>query len=178
MVIFKEDEVILVKDSYRPILNLPKTTLERVLDIIGGGVFLLSIIYAIVNWGSIPDQIPGHFNGAGEVDRWGSKYELIILPIIGMFLFVFMTLFEKAPHMHNYPERLNEDNVEQFYLNSRKMLNIIKNICLITFAVLLVQIIRVAKGEIHTLGNWFLPLLIVAVVIPIVIGLYKSSKIK
>ncbi len=59
----------------------------------------------------LPDQIPGHFNGLGEVDRWGSKYEIIILPIIGVFIFALMSLLEKAPHMHNYPKRLNENNV-------------------------------------------------------------------
>ena len=30
-----------------------------------------------------------------------------------------MGLLEKAPHMHNYPARLNESNVKAFYLNSK-----------------------------------------------------------
>ena len=53
---------------YRPILDLPKTKRERVWDWIGGGIFLASIFYIIVTWGKLPDEIPGHFNGAGEVD--------------------------------------------------------------------------------------------------------------
>ncbi len=67
---------------------------------------------------------------------------------------------------------------EQFYLNSRIMLNMTKNICLVIFAIIIVQIIRVAKGEIHSLGGWFLPVFLVLVFIPIIIGIYKSSKIK
>ncbi|CAM5203361.1 hypothetical protein UACE39S_06305 [Ureibacillus acetophenoni] len=113
-----------MNNPYRPILNLPKTKIERILNYIGGALLYLS--YAAVSWGTLPDKIPGHFNGLGEVDRWGSKSEIIILPIIGGFIFVLMTLFEKAPHMHNYPKRLNESNVKQFYLNSRLMFNMTK----------------------------------------------------
>ncbi|KGR78363.1 DUF1648 domain-containing protein [Ureibacillus manganicus] len=165
-------------NPYRPILDIPKTRLEKVLNAICGAIFLFSILYAVVSWPQLPDQIPGHFNSLGEVDRWGSKYEIIILPVIGLFIFVLMNLFEKAPHMHNYPKRLNENNVKQFYLNSRLMLNMTKNMCLIIFAILIIQIIRVAKGEIQSLGGWFLPVFIGLVMIPMIIGIYKISKIK
>lgn len=30
----------------------------------------------------LPDQIPMHYNFGGEIDRYGSKYELLILPIL------------------------------------------------------------------------------------------------
>ena len=29
----------------------------------------------------LPDQIPAHYNAAGEIDRWGSKYEQLILAV-------------------------------------------------------------------------------------------------
>lgn len=28
----------------------------------------------------LPDQVPMHYDLAGEIDRWGSKYENLILP--------------------------------------------------------------------------------------------------
>ena len=143
---------------YRPIINLPKAKREKVWDCLGGGVFLASIVYIIVMWGKLPDEIPGHFNGAGEVDRWGTKIELFILPFIGLLLWVLMGLLEKVPHLHNYPARLNESNVERFYLNSRKLLNEIKNICLMIFAIISFQMVQIALGEAQSLGWWFLPL--------------------
>lgn len=79
-----------------------------------------------MNWHRIPDHVPVHFNESGEADRSGSKFELVGLPIIGLFLFVLMSLLEKAPHMHNYPDRINESNAGRFYLHSRKLLNILK----------------------------------------------------
>ena len=31
-----------------------------------------------------PDRIPAHYNARGEVDRWGSKYEYLLLPAISL----------------------------------------------------------------------------------------------
>ena len=163
---------------YRPILDLPKTKREKVWDWIGGGIFLLSMLYIIVVWGKIPDEVPGHFNAAGEVDRWGSKFELFILPFIGVFLWILMGLLEKAPQMYNYPARLNENNVEAFYLSSRKILNEVKNYCLILFSIISIQMVRISLGDAHSLGWWFLPLVIIGTAFPIIRGLVASSKIK
>ncbi|QDQ00990.1 DUF1648 domain-containing protein [Lysinibacillus fusiformis] len=163
---------------YRPILKLPKTKYEKMWDYIGGGLFVVSILYIVMMWGKIPAEIPAHFNGAGEVNRWGSKIELLILPFIGIFLWVFLGLLEKAPHMHNYPARLNESNVEAFYLNSRKILNEVKNLCLILFAFISFQTVRIALEKVDTLGWWFLPCLLIGTAIQIIKGLVTSSKIK
>ncbi|MFJ5792259.1 DUF1648 domain-containing protein [Lysinibacillus sp. NPDC093197] len=163
---------------YRPVLKLPKTKYEKFLDIVGGGIFIVSIIFIISQWNTLPEEIPAHFNGAGEVDRWGSKIELFILPGIGIFLWIFLGLLEKVPYMHNYPARLNESNVEAFYLNSRKILNEIKNLCLILFAVISFEIVLVALGKVDGLGWWFLPVVLIGTGIPIVKGLIASSKIK
>jgi len=163
---------------YRPRLKLPKTKYEKVLDCIGGGLFIVSIILVILNWGELPDKIPAHFNGAGEVDRWGSRIEIFILPGIGLLMWIFLGLLEKAPHMHNYPDRLNERNVEAFYLNSRKLCNELKNFCLMLFAILSCEMLFVALGKIEEIGWWFLPLVLIGAGIPIVKGLIASSRIE
>ncbi|MGE7690859.1 DUF1648 domain-containing protein [Lysinibacillus sp. NPDC097214] len=163
---------------YRPILKLPKTTYEKIWDYIGGGLFVLSILYTFVMWGKLPEEIPAHFNGAGEVDRWGSKIELFILPLIGIFLWIFLAVLERVPHTHNYPARLNESNVEAFYLNSRKILNEVKNLCLILFAAISFQMVRIALGEAESIGWWFLPIVLIGTTIPIIKGIVATTKIK
>lgn len=111
------------------------------------------------------------------MDRWGSKYELFILPFIGFFILLLTSLLEKAPHLYNYPERINESNAEQFYVNSRKMLNAMKNICMVFFAYLIFQTVSIALDGAGSPDSWFLPALIVSFFIPLGIGLYKQSKI-
>ena len=37
----------------------------------------------------MPDRVPMHYNAAWEIDRWGSRYENLLLPVmtVGMALF-------------------------------------------------------------------------------------------
>jgi len=162
----------------RPKLKIPKSKSEWIWDFIGYLCYFGSIIVLLYVWRTLPDEVPAHYNAAGEVDRLGSKGELFILPVVGVFIALFMTVLEKFPDVHNYPKRFNESNAEQFYLNSRKLVNQIKNICLILFSLILIESISIALGWGFRFGIWFLPITIIGTVIPIVFGILKMKRIK
>lgn len=162
----------------RPKLNIPKTKSEWVWDIFGYGIYFASAIFLIASWSRLPEKVPAHYNAFGVVDRWGSKWELILLPIITTFLLIFLQLLEKHPEVHNYPARLNESNAAEFYLLSRKLLNQMKNICLILLSALLVESISIALGWGSILGKWFLSVLFISMFFPIVVMIVKQRKIK
>ena len=48
---------------------------------------LITIVFPIVFWSKIPDQLPMHYNAAGMVDHWSDKSSLILL-----FFVVFMMI--------------------------------------------------------------------------------------
>ncbi len=121
-------------------------------------IFLGSIIFLIIIWGRLPEEVPGHYSAAGVVDRWGTKGELLILPGIGAFTLLLMQTVEMFPEVHNYPQRLNESNAKQFYLNSRKMMNQLKNVCLVVFALIQFETISVTLGWKIGFGKLFLKL--------------------
>lgn len=50
-------------------------------------VIAASFLWLLLNWWNIPEQIPGHYNAAGAVDRWGSKAELWFLPVFVALMF-------------------------------------------------------------------------------------------
>ncbi|MBM7660215.1 putative membrane protein [Bacillus mesophilus] len=162
----------------RPKLVIPKTKREWIGDLFGYFCYIGSIILLISVWNQLPEKVPGHYNMAGEVDRWGSKWELLILPVVGAFMAIFMQVLEKFPEVHNYPQRFNESNAGQFYLQSRKLLNQVKNICLLLFSFILVESISVALGWGLGLSKFFLPLTIMGTGIPIIIGIVKFRKIR
>ena len=162
----------------RPKIHIPKTTSEKVWDMIGFITFFGSIILVIFVWGKLPDEIPAHFNFKGEVDRWGSKWEIIILPIIGFLTVLFMQFFEKHPEWHNYPKRFNESNARDFYLVSRRLLNQLKNVCLIIFCLIMMEMLSLVLGWGIHFGIWLLPIIIVATTVPIIIGIIKMRKIQ
>lgn len=162
----------------RPVLNLPKSLSERIWNVVGVTLFTASVIYIILKWGSLPSEVPAHFDGAGVVDRYGSKVELLILPLVGLFTWIVLEVLERKPHIHNYPARLNESNVEAFYRSSRKLLNIVKNTCLIIFAFISIQTVRIGQGEITSLGAWFLPIILVMIFVPVGLGIVQQMRIK
>ena len=41
----------------------------------------------------MPDQVPMHYDFEGNIDRWGSKYEELIFPVIILAMSLFWTLF-------------------------------------------------------------------------------------
>ena len=43
----------------------------------------------------MPDQVPMHYDAVGNIDRWGSKYENLIFPVIILAMSLFWTLFIK-----------------------------------------------------------------------------------
>ena len=68
-------------------LTAPQKLLEGLCLALLVGMILSLVLF----WGSIPDQIPGHYNAAGEIDRWGSKWELLLLPFCGVFLYAILS---------------------------------------------------------------------------------------
>lgn len=162
----------------RPKLTIPKTMSEKLWDIVGYAIYILSILLLIYVWRDLPGEIPAHFNGAGEVDRWGSKWELLILPGVGLLMAIFLHVFEKYPEWHNYPKKFNASNAKSFYLASRKLLNQLKNVSLIVFAMILYNSVAIALKWNSGFGGVALYLLVIVYFIPIVNVLIKFRRIK
>lgn len=163
----------------RPKLKIKTTKSEWIWNIIGYSFYLGSLILLVINWNKLPEEVPAHYNGLGEVTRWGSKGVYFIIPIImGIFLLLMMQTLERFPEVYNYPKRLNESNAKKFYLVTRKMMNQFKNIFSVTFSYLLIQKIAIAFNWNDGLGMLFLPIAVIGLGIPIVIGIVSYKRIK
>lgn len=162
----------------RPKIKIPKTKREWIWDCIGLLTFLGSVFLLLWQWDNIPDKVPGHYNALGEVDRWGEKWELLFLPGIGAIILILLGVLERFPEVYNYPKRFNESNAEQFYLHNRMLLNQLKNISQIIFAFILYESVSIALGWGHGFGQWFLPVGLLVVAIPIILSLIKQRQIK
>jgi len=55
-------------------------------------ICLVPMAYLMYLWGDLPDQVPMHWNQHGEIDRYGSKRELIYLSL-GLPLFLNLLFF-------------------------------------------------------------------------------------
>ena len=59
------------------------------------GLSGLPLLITIMLLRIVPDEIPAHYDTMGNIDRWGSKYELLILPIM---IIVFQILWTLVLH--------------------------------------------------------------------------------
>lgn len=161
----------------RPKIAIPKTKSEWLMDIVGYVALAVMLAVLIMNWGALPNEIPAHFDASGNVDRWGSKMELLILPGIGIGMHFFFMIIEKFPETHNYPARLNESNMEAFYTNSRQILNYMRNIINVLFTYIVYRSVAIALGDEATIGWPFFGILIVLFVV-LIWKIVKHIRIK
>lgn len=159
-------------------LTIPRTRLEKISNAICYIAFLAVVAFMLLKWNELPDTVPLHFDLSGEADQYGSPNTLLILPAVAVVVTILMEALERYPQVHNYPSRLNEGNREAFYLNSRQMLNMAKNMTLIIFSIIILEILSVALEGSTLFGVMLFPLIFLLIGIPIIYGLNKRRKIR
>lgn len=70
-------------------------------------IVLICISFAMVfvAWPQLGEQVPMRVSSAGEVLRWGSRWELVAAPVLGLALEIgtFMTAFKLAKRYTDEP---------------------------------------------------------------------------
>lgn len=96
---------------------------QRVLNLLSFLLFLGLFLYPALIWSKIPEEIPTHYNFAGEADAFGSKSSMLILPIIGAFLYGLMLFVSHFPSIWNVPVKITAENKDWVYGNVKNLLS-------------------------------------------------------
>lgn len=104
------------------IIKLKYTKFQIVLEIIGLLILIGIIAFVCIQWDRLPPQIPGHYNAMGKIDRWGSKSEIVIMPIIGAFIYALITMIYFFPETWNLPVQVTDENKETVHSRARSLL--------------------------------------------------------
>lgn len=122
-------------------------------------VLLLGIlVFLALRWRDIPDRIPGHYNAAGVVDRWGKKGELLVVPIISWIMYIGMTLVECFPHIWNTGARVTKQNEARVYRIIKNLIGTMKLLFVLNFTSLTMN-----SSFSRALPQWHLPVLLMLV---------------
>ena len=71
-----------------------KTTIQSELPLIT--IILVPFIYLAYVWEKLPEKVPMHWNMEGEIDRYGDKSELILIPfLLPLLIYVLFTIIPK-----------------------------------------------------------------------------------
>jgi len=143
----------------RPKIAIEPTQTDRLLEGLAATGLLLLLLLPAVYYDELPDIIPRHFNGAGEVDGYGPKSSLWALPAVGLGLYILLTLINRWPHIFNYPVAITADNAEKQYRLATRLIRIIKAAIMILFAVITWSVIQMAIAAKSILGPVFLAII-------------------
>ena len=117
-----------------------KTNFKKVLLII---FIFLPLIITLISLNYLPDLIPAHYGFNGEVTRWGSKYESLILPIMCVVICIISLICT------NYAAKKPENK------NNIKSLNACTVVLAITFNVLTISFLISDYNKITNINNAF-----------------------
>ena len=114
-------------------LKLVTTKYQRVVNCLCLIMLLSSLAYLVFNWSTIPDQIPGHYNGNGVIDRWGNKSELLIVYGVGVLMYIGLSVVEHFPKTWNTGVTITLQNRDRIYGLIKSMLVTMKLIIVVAF---------------------------------------------
>lgn len=158
----------------RPKINLPLTLFDKIIEVTS---FVALVVFWLMNifaFSTLPENIPTHYNGMGEVDSYGPKTTIFLLPVLGTLIFAFLTFIIRKPESFNYTVEITEENALAQYTNSTKLIRFMKLSLIILFIVIDYKTIETASGTSDGLGKWFLPFTIALIFIPVIFSVYKS----
>lgn len=95
---------------------------------------VITVISTILMLFVLPDTVPVHFDINGLPDRWGSKFELLILPAV---LIACAFLMEPLKNSYvNKAKNTNDEKEKAEHLTNAKVLNITSVITMFLFAIM------------------------------------------
>ena len=148
-----------------------KEIIYLIMNIIGVLALLGSTLFVIIMWSQIPDQIPTHYNFAGEADGYGGKGSLIFMMVLAWFIFILISVLMRFPNTWNMPVKVTAENKARLYSITRAMLEVIKMLASLLFAVMLIN------AAIATpMPRFILIALIAAMLLSIIMGIFMMYK--
>jgi hypothetical protein len=112
-------------------IKMKNKPFKLTLTIISISIFLYHGFNLFYLWSDIPNQIAIHFSN-DQPDNWGSKYFLLIMPIISILFWLLLQLLVRKPEKLNYVN-LTERNKEIQFLKAEKVMLLIQSLGSISF---------------------------------------------
>ena len=164
-----------------------KTCYPPIIDAATFLILLLTIIYVSIYFGQLPDEIPRHFNLAGEPDGWSGKgmligfliiylHTLLLLFVLNYFLIIRSDNPRGGLQFVNIPtvnfDELTDRQIEKVRSIAARMLAMMNLLISIMFASIHIGIVRTALGSKDGIG-WGTELILVCLIATLVYYTWK-----
>lgn len=164
-------------ETSKPKVKLRLHVLDWSLELLSAFLILILLLLPIFLIGNISGEIPIHFNLLGEPDIYGSKHNVWAMVIIGLFIYVSITILNFYPAALNYPVQITKKNAEDQYKLGTLMLRWIK---LLTLGCFVIGIIKMMFSDFNStfISKITVPVLIVGIFVVMAFFFYKMIKSK
>lgn len=146
------------------------TLYQRIIHILTLVVLLAIWVSIPLCWGSLPEQIPIHFDFAGNANGWGGRASILLMPAIITVTTVIMFVVERFPQTWNTGVKVTPLNQAFVYRTCKDMLVTLE----LTIA------LSMAIPHVYTLSSaampiWVAPVMLVLILGPMVYFLIRLS---
>ncbi|NLB42992.1 MAG: DUF1648 domain-containing protein [Clostridiales bacterium] len=137
-------------------MKITRSRYDIIVEILCMLCLLGTVLYLVINWGNIPDEIPGHYNALGQVDRITKKSSIIALPIVTAIMYIGMSAIERFPQAWNTGVTITEENKNRLYRIMKDMLKTTKLLIVVVFSYMTIN-----SAIATQLSPWFLPVFLI-----------------
>ena len=164
--------------SQRPRINVPRTLLDYIGEILAFAGVVSGVLLLLFIWADLPGEVPRRFGLSGEPTAWSGRWSAVFPVVIAAGLYFGLTLLGRAPHVFNYPWPITEQNAAIQYRLARSMVIWLKALCIWMMVAIVWSQARVALGDADQVS----PIMVVGFLIGIhavlIIFLYRSYRCK
>lgn len=135
----------------RPRVQLTLSGLDKALQLAGALVLAMFLVVVAATWASLPASLPVHFGLSGEPDSWGSRGEILVLPVIALLQFILLSVLARFPHRHNYLVTITAENAERQYRLVQRLLHALSLLLVLLFFALYLATWAIASQKLDRL---------------------------
>jgi hypothetical protein len=160
----------------RPKITLKLSQLDKLLEALSIAGMIFMWVYVLLEYSSLPAIIPIHFDLRGNIDNYGDRWTIFLLPAIISIVFAGLTILTKYPHVFNYTRKITTGNAMVEYTSATRTIRVIKFVIVLFLNIIVYNVVQSAKTGHSTLPAWTIIAFMIAMFLPVMISLYLSWK--
>jgi uncharacterized membrane protein len=158
-------------------VTLKYSPLDWLLEIVS--LAALGAMYGLAagSWSGLPDVVPTHFGISGTPNSWGDKRSIWLVPAVGLFIYLLLTVSARYPRLVNLPFRVDRNAPEVQRIIFR-LLASSKAATMLLLAYIVYGQVQSAMRQTNSLGIAFIPLFLIATIVPFAVYLKQLRRYK
>jgi Protein of unknown function (DUF1648) len=157
-------------------LSITPSKLDKAIEWLSRAAALSCVAYFIYAMNVFPENIPVHFNGAGQPDRMGGKSALWLNVAVPLGLWLLLSYLQRRPHRFNYAVPIHEGNQQRQYQLAYRLLGFYKLNIALAALLLFWNVHGICLNVPHPSEGWFALMMLTLVIMPLPIYLFLTYR--